>query len=76
MTKAQRKEMLGEIRKRLFNLIEKDMAEIYFKLQEDELLNELERIKVITEDEFCDVVDSAFMNLAHFVSENPDHYRK
>jgi hypothetical protein len=66
--------MLGDIRSRLWDLIEKDMAELYFQLREDALLVELERIKVITEDEFDAVVDSAFLNLAEHISKNPDMY--
>jgi hypothetical protein len=74
MAKPQRAEMLGDIRSRLWDLIEKDMAQLYFKLQEDTLLTELLRIKVITEEEFDEVVDSAFGNLAEHISKNPDMY--
>jgi hypothetical protein len=74
MTKANKTELLENLRSRLFDKYETEMVNIYKTMREDDFMKELLGVGIITPEEWVDTMDDAFSNLWEFISTHTDTY--
>jgi len=74
MTKTNKKELLENLRSRLFDKYEIEMVNIYKTMREDDFTKELLAMGIITPEEWVDTMDDAFSNLWEFISTHTDTY--
>jgi len=69
-----KEELLQKLRSHLFDTHEEAMYQIYQKMRNDQKLESLLELEVITEVEYFEVIESTLSNLQEFIVEHPDHY--
>ena len=69
-----RKRILDTLRQHLFDTHVKAMYQIYKKMRDDDKLDSLLDLEIITEEEHYEVIESTLYNLQEFIIENPHHY--
>jgi hypothetical protein len=74
MSKTQKKELLDNLRSRLFEAHEKAMVNVYKAMREDSFMQELLNVGIITSEEWVDIMDDSFANLWEHISTHPDAY--
>jgi hypothetical protein len=74
MSKTQKKELIENLRSRLFEEHEKAMVNVYKAMREDSFMQELLKVGIITSEEWVDIMDDSFGNLWEHVSTHADAY--
>lgn len=74
MTKTNKKELLENLRSRLFDKYETEMVNIYKAMREDDFMKELLSVGIITPEEWVETMDDTFSNLWEFISTHTDTY--